>query len=145
MSECSFFDNGICRAASTKAGLDIPTYERSCIACLEGKPVIDGLITIELHKQGLNHKVVVASTGVGSLLASWIDWFPIPKKKGCTKCSELKNRMNNWGPDKCREKQIYIIKKLRIGWIRRFGTVPFPEKLARSLVMKAITTIEAKS
>ena len=44
---CEFYDNGICKYASQKAGMPIKTYEDSCKACLSGKPVIQGLIQLE--------------------------------------------------------------------------------------------------
>lgn len=146
MIDCSFFDNGICRLASSKAQIEVPTYESTCKACMEGHYVIDGLVTVQLHKLGRNHKTVIAVDGVGSVLAEMIKWFPIPKKKDCTRCNQLKIKMNNWGPEMCRQKSEYIIRKLHVGWVRRFGPlIPFPETLAKSCLERAILKVEAKT
>lgn len=48
---CAFYDNGICKFASNKAGIKVRTYEESCKACLSGKPVIQGLIQLEKFNQ----------------------------------------------------------------------------------------------
>lgn len=73
---------------------------------------------------------------VGTRLKSLIAWFPIPKKAGCGSCSRLEQKMNAWGPEKCREKIPYILAKLKIAAKRR--GLPFSERLVRILVEKAI-------
>lgn len=59
MIECQFYDKGFCKFASNKAGIPIPTYDKSCQACLSGKPVIEGLITVEKFKQRTRPKYLV--------------------------------------------------------------------------------------
>jgi hypothetical protein len=72
----------------------------------------------------------------GTNLKNLISWFPVPKKKGCASCIRLEQKMNIWGPEKCREKMPYILARLRIAANRR--GLPFSERLVKLLVEKAI-------
>jgi hypothetical protein len=132
--ECIHFDNGICKLASSKAGMEIPTYKETCLACKSGKYVIDGLITIQKYKEGKIEGV--ATTGPGSELKKLISWLPVPGKKNCANCTRLVIRMNGWGPDKCEQKRPYILTKLKIAATRR--KIPFSEALVSRLVTQAI-------
>jgi hypothetical protein len=48
----------------------------------------------------------------------------------------MEQKMNAWGPDKCREKMPYILAKLKIAAKRR--GLPFSERLVRLVVERAI-------
>jgi len=73
---------------------------------------------------------------VGTRLKNLIAWFPVPKKTNCGSCNRMEQKMNAWGPEKCREKMTYILAKLKIAAKRR--GLPFSERLVKLLIEKAI-------
>jgi hypothetical protein len=132
--DCKYFDSGICKLASNKAGMQVRTYEQTCHACLSGKNVIQGLITLEKFNQGKLKDVT--NIGPGTELKKLISWFPIPNKNGCRSCNNLEVRMNKWGPDICERKLDFICKKLWVAAARR--GIPYNKTLTEVLVRKAI-------
>lgn len=72
----------------------------------------------------------------GTNLRKLIEWFPVPKKKGCQSCRNLELKMNRWGVETCRQKMPYILRKLKVAAKRR--GLPFSERLVRILVERAI-------
>ena len=140
MIECAFLENNKCLKASHVAGFEVTTYEATCKACLSGVDVINGLITVERFHRG--DEQIVSLSGPGTELQKIISWLPVPRKKGCANCIRMVARMNRWGPDGCKKKMDYILKKLEIAAKRR--GLPFSKSLTEKLVMKAIKKAEPK-
>lgn len=143
MINCPFYDDSVCLQASSKAGFQVTTYEDTCKACLSGIYVTDGLITVEKHKRGdATIKIATSANGPGTELKKIISWIPAPRKKGCASCIRMVARMNRWGPEGCKQKMDYILKKLEIAAKRR--GIPFSRTLTEKLVMKAINKATPK-
>lgn len=79
----------------------------------------------------------------GTRLKELISWFPIPRKENCQSCRNLEDKMNRWGPEKCREKLPYITRKLEIAAKRRH--LPYNRRLVQILINRAINNAVVSS
>lgn len=155
MIECEYLEENNCRLASLRIDSisKVPTTSAACeycLSCNEPKSLNKAVASIavqELIRIGKfnsnNHKhaalqniLTVEISGPGTELKKLISWFPIPKKTGCRSCRSLEIKMNNWGPEKCKQKIAYITRKLHVAAMRR--NIPFSTSLAEVLVRKAI-------
>lgn len=145
MIECEFYRAGNCKKAEQLAGIPVPTYEPSCIACLAGNANVPrGLAIVELAKHGrsLANTEIAPTEGPGTELKKLISWFWWPSKR-CEQCANRVLKMNKWGAEKCRKRRSLIIR-----WLHQSADqhgLPFSELAAGAMVDMAIASSEKKA
>lgn len=131
--QCQHNINGLCQIATDISKIPTVAHEATCYACstqpnpcCENK-VTQGLALASILRQNrhdkdaaLNHPSNIVNklanskqTGPGTTLKKLISWFPIGKEH-CSRCSELEEKMNQWGPDKCLEQMSYILHYMEV-------------------------------
>jgi len=153
---CDKFLNNVCLVASELASLKVVTNDAACKTCssLENKHT-KNYVTCSLAitamakaktltndklnelKQHVPTTVLYAeelSEGPGTELEKLISWFKTKDKK--CKCADRVQKMNHWGPDKCKENIETILN-----WLEESAKqykLPFVRFAARWIVLTAI-------
>jgi len=144
--DCVYRNGIICQLASSLAGVAAETNDQACQVCSScHRPQSLNFVTASMAIRALpkplpaEHRYLLAKldpSTVGTELEKLISWFPAIGRRKCKRCTSLKTKLNQWGPDKCEENMEYIVKKMKITAIRK--GIPFSEFAVRALVKKAI-------
>lgn len=164
---CNYYfkesSQGYCKIAQElSGGLKCETSSEACAVCItlsnakSHNSVTASLATSAVKEQAperlqetikelrhlyqiLDKEKPLESSGPGSQLKSILSWFAVDTP-GC-KCLDRANKMNNWGPQGCRDNMETILS-----WLEeeaRTRGMPFVKIIAKQLVLLAISRAEA--
>lgn len=80
-------------------------------------------------------------TELKQIIAAWqrrFPWFDLGPQKDCGSCADMARKMDQWGPDGCKEHMETILDRLDREAAKRNLSVPFQRTVARLLVKQAI-------